>query len=424
MFGEREIGMKTSLARVLSVFGRRTPVMGEVAAARSALASNMFRLAAYSPDDLLSQKGLSIYDEMQKDAQVLSCLNTKKFAVLSEGWDVLPASDEPADVEIAGFVKFCLDDMRGSVQDMLFKVLDALAKGFSICEINYKVIADGRYAGMIGLDSVKSKDPSGFGFDLDEFLNIRGLVLAGPGSKADLPAEKFIIYTYMPGYELPHGQSDLRAAYKHWWSKDVILKFWNMYLEKFGMPTAKGAYRRGMPKDQQDDLLRVLDKIQQETAIVVPEDVQIELLEAQRGGDAGYREAVEFHNKQIAKAILGQTLTSDEGTREGTHALAQVHMDVLSFYLQKLKRDLEETVMREQLIRRLVDFNFGPGSAGILPAGGRRDGGATGYPRFALGRLDRRNLEQVGTLISDLVQGKVISPDESWIREYLGIPAA
>jgi phage gp29-like protein len=170
--------------------------------------------------------------------------------------------------------------MRGSVQDMLFKVLDALAKGFSICEINYKVIAGGRYAGMIGLESVKSKDPAGFGFDLDEFLNIRGLALAGPGFKADLPAEKFIIYTYMPGYELPHGQSDLRAAYKHWWSKDVILKFWNMYLEKFGMPTAKGAYKRGMPKDQQDDLLRVLDKIQQETAIVVPEDVQIELLEA------------------------------------------------------------------------------------------------------------------------------------------------
>ena len=432
--------MKTTFAqKIMQKFTQRTPVLAEVAAAQTRLASTTFRLAAYSPDDLLCQKGLSIYDEMQKDSQVRSCLNTKKFAVLSEGWDVQPASDDPRDVETARFVKFCLDDMRGSVQDMLFKVLDALAKGFSICEINYKIIADGPYAGMIGLDSIKSKDPSAFGFDMDEFLNVRGLMMAAPSFKADLPPEKFIVYTYMPGYELPHGQSDLRAAYKHWWSKEVILKFWNMYLEKFGMPTARGSYRRGMSKDQQDDLLRVLDKIQQETAIVVPEDVQIELLEAQRGGDAGYRDAVEYHNKQIAKAILGQTLTSDEGVREGTHALAQVHLSVLYFYLQKLKRDLEETVMREQLIRRLVDFNLGASRRMVNGEWLMANGGASvrsstinhqpstipnGYPRFSLGGLDQRNLEQVAGLVTKLIDGKVIAPDEPWIREYLGIPAA
>ena len=410
--------MKTTLTqRILEKFGRGKPILEEVAAAQTRLASNAFRLASYSPDDLLSQKGLALYDEMQKDSQVRSCLNTKKFAVLSKGWDVQPASDDPGDMETARFVKFCLEDMRGSVQDMLFKVLDALAKGFSICEINFKIVQEGPYAGMVGLDSIKSKDPAAFGFDMDEFLNIRGLIMMAPGLKTDLPVDKFIIYTYMPSYELPHGQSDLRAAYKHWWSQEVILKFYNMYLEKFGMPTAKGSYRRGMPKQQQDELLRVLDKIQQETAIVVPEDVAIELLEAQRGGDAGYLDAIEFHNKQIAKAILGQTLTSDEGSRVGSLAMAKVHLDILGFYLDKLKRDLEETVMREQVIRPLVDFNF----SGQPPAASRQ---RPAYPRFTLGSLEERDLEQVGGLIAKLIDGKVVAPDEPWIREYLGIPAA
>ena len=410
--------MRTTLAqRILEMFSRKKPLLEEVAAAQTKLASTTFRLSAYSPDDLVSQKGLAIYDEMQKDSQVRSCLNTKKFAVLSKGWDVQPASDDPGDMETARFVKFCLEDMRGSVQDMLFKVLDALAKGFSICEINYKIIQEGPYAGMVGLDSIKSKDPAAFGFDMDEFLNIRGLIMMAPGLKTDLPVDKFIIYTYMPSYELPHGQSDLRAAYKHWWSQEVILKFYNMYLEKFGMPTAKGSYRRGMPKQQQDELLRVLDKIQQETAIVVPEDVAIELLEAQRGGDAGYLDAIEFHNKQIAKAILGQTLTSDEGSRVGSLAMAKVHLDILGFYLDKLKRDLEETVMREQVIRPLVDFNF----SGQPPAASRQ---RPAYPRFTLGSLEERDLEQVGGLIAKLIDGKVVAPDEPWIREYLGIPAA
>ena len=414
------------IERIAERFGRRGPVMGEVAASRAMVATSAFRLAAYSPDDLLSRKGLAIYDEMQKDAEVRSCLNTKKFAVLSEGWDVLPASADAMDVEIAEFVKHCLVEMRGSVQDMLFKVLDALAKGYSICEIVYRVIPDGRYAGMIGLEAVKSKDPADFGFDVDEYLNLRGLVLSqGVGDQVALPAEKFILYTYMPTYELPHGQSDLRAAYKHWWSKDVILKFWNLYLEKFGMPTAKGAYRRGTPKAQQDDLLRVLDKIQQETAIVVPEDVQIELLEAQRGGDAGYMDAIEFHNKQIAKAILGQTLTSDEGMREGTHALAQVHMDVLGFYVQKLKRDLEESVMGEQLIRRLVDINLRPNGVGndrcLVPEGGPGQRPAptetgpgqrpapTGYPKFVLGNERQGIQESRGQGIPDPLEPSIPS---------------
>ena len=417
--------MKTSFVqRIMEKFGRKSPVLGEVAAALSKMATSSFRMASYSPDDLVSQKGLAIYDEMQHDSQVCSCLNTKKFAVLSKGWDVQPASDDPGDVEVAQFVKFCLEDMRGSVQEVLFKVLDALAKGYSICEINYKVIESGKYAGMIGLDSIKSKDPAMFGFDMDEFLNVRGLVTSTPGMKAELPVDKFIIYTYMPGYELPHGQSDLRTAYKHWWSKEIITKFWNMYLEKFGMPTAKGAYRRGMPKDQQDELLRVLDKIQQETAIVVPEDVQIELLEAQRGGEAGYQNAIEFHNKQIAKAILGQTLTSDEGTRVGSMALGQVHMNVMGFYLEKLKRDLEETVVREQLIRRLVDFNFAGGPVAVSRRGRRRYVEGKNYPRFMLGSVEERDLNLLGGLITQLIEGKVVSPDEPWIREYLGLPAA
>lgn len=401
--------MAASIAeRVLGMFGRKPPVMEEIAAARSGLASSAFRLAAYSPDDLVTRKGFAVYDEMQNDAQVRSCLNTRKFAVLSKGWNVRPSSDSPEDVRVARFVEFCLHDMKGSVPEMLFKVLDAVAKGFSICEINYKVIGGGPFDGMIGLASVKSKDPAEFGFDLDQFLNVRGLTHQGLSGQSRLPAEKFIVYTHMPVYELPHGQSDLRAAYKHWWSKEVILKFWNLYLEKFGMPTAKGTYRRGVPKDQQDELLRVLDKIQQETALVVPEDVTVELLEAQRRGEAGYLAAIEFHNKQIAKAILGQTLSSDEGSRVGSLALARVHMDVLRFYLERLKRDLEETVMREQLIRRLVAINFGTDRC----------------PLFTLGNLEEKDLELLGGLITKLIDGRVVEPTEPWIREYLGIPAA
>jgi phage gp29-like protein len=414
----------TGWAKVPALFSRRKPEMNELAAA-DRFAGALGRAASYNADDLVSTRGFEIYDRMQRDAQVAACLNVKKFAVLSRGWQVHPAGQSPEALRAAEFVRFCLEDMRGSVLDALYKTLDAVAKGFSVLEINYKIIEGGRFGGMIGLASIKSKDPSQFKFQVDEFLNVRGLTTSpspslsrrgdrsSPLSKGGLrgvdalPPEKFIVYTYMPRYESPYGMSDLRAAYKHWWSKDIILRFFNVYLEKYGSPTAMGSYQRGMPKSQQDELLKVLDKIQQETAIVIPEDVKIQLLEAQRGGEAGYLEALAYHDKQIAKAILGQTLTTDEGLRYGSFALAKVHLDVLRMHLEKLKRDLEETVMREQLIRRLMEYNFGS---------------AEHCPRFSLGTLEQRDLAVVGDLVTRLITGGVIAPDETWIREYLGLP--
>ena len=389
----------------------RKPPVGEVATARGTLAAELGRIAPYNPDDLIGKRGYAIYDQMQRDAQVQACLMIKKLAVLSRGWEVHPASNDPRDVEVADFVRFALESMRGSILDVLYNVLDALAKGFSVLEMNYSVLDGEPYSGRVGLASIKAKDPSTFAFDTDEYLNVKGLRRTGLSDlrppTSDLSPEKFVVYSYMPRYESPYGTSDLRAAYKHYWSKDILVRFMNLYLEKYGSPTAKGSYKRGTPKASQEELLRVLDKIQQETAIVIPEDVQIELLEAHRGGEAGYLQAIEFHDKQISRAILCQTLMTDEGTRVGSFALAKVHLDVLKMCLRKLKRDLEESVMGEQVIKRLVDYNFN----------------TSAYPTFSLGPLEDTDVVQLSGVIEKLVSGQIIKPDEEWIRGYLGLPS-
>jgi len=402
---------------ILSHFlmGRRSPPLGEIASARGSI--NGWQIAPYNPDDLIGKRGYAIYDQMQRDAQVQACLTIKKLAVLSRGWEVHPASNDPNDVEMADFVRFVLEDMRGSILDVLFNILDALAKGFSVLEMNYRILDKDPHRGRVGFASIKAKDPSTFAFNTDEFLNVRGLTrtpaamlgrdLKSRPSIASLDPAKFVIYSYMPRYESPYGTSDLRAAYKHYWSKDILTRFMNLYLEKYGSPTAKGSYKRGTPKQAQEELLRVLDKIQQETAIVIPEDVQVELLEASRGGEAGYLQAIEFHDKQISRAILCQTLMTDEGSHVGSFALAKVHLDVLKMCLRKLKRDLEESVMGEQVIRRLVDYNFT----------------ASSYPTFSLGPLEDTDVVQLSGVIEKLVSGQIIKPDEEWIRGYLGLPS-
>ncbi len=381
------------------------PPLGELAPVSGASLLGMTASLAL-PDDGLPG-GYAVYRRMQNDPQVKACLNTKKFAVLSQGWTLHAASESPEDLAVADFLRDTLTAVRGGLLDALHDVLDALALGVSLVEIVYRMNESGPYAGLVGLLALKAKDPDGFTFETDDFGNVTAL--RGPFG-VSYPSDKFLRYSHMPRYENPLGQSDLRAAYKPWLAKQQLLRWWTKYLEKFGMPTVTGSYdaERGYGVDQQRELLALVAQVHNESAIVLPSDMHLGLLETARAAPAGFLEAVEYQDRAIAKSILGQTLTTDGSASGATFALGSVHQDILLFYLHKIQRDLEETVIGAQLLAPLVRYNFGPN----VPC-----------PRFTLGTLDDGRLATAGRLIADLVAGKVIAPDEPWIRAYLGLPA-
>jgi len=315
--------------------------------------------SALDEDDLLRTRGERVYDEMLTDAQVQAALTVKKFGILDADWQIVPGGEDEASLQAADLVRFALGRLRGSVTRILLNALDALAHGYSVQEINYALCDEEPWRGYVVWHSIKSKPPRLFRLQTDEYRNLRALYLRLPGAEErPLRAEKFLIYSYNGTYESPFGRSDLRAAYKHWWAKQLLLKFWLLSLEKFGAPTVKGVVPRHVPDAERQELLRVLDRLQQETAVVLPEDVQVELLEGKSPMGAAYLQAVQFHNREILRAILGQTLATDEGLRIGSLALGQVHYRVMQMVLRVLRRELAEEVIEAQLFRRLVELNF------------------------------------------------------------------
>ncbi|HWP30573.1 MAG TPA: DUF935 family protein [Fimbriimonadales bacterium] len=309
---------------------------------------------------------LQTFEQMLRDPLIRSAVTIKKYGALAVPWRIVPAPENGGASEDArkraDFVEYAFAEMQGSITGVLLDAMDAIAKGYAILE---KIFVEDtrKYPGKIRFEAIRPKDPSLFGFEVDEFLNIKGLTLHVPGeSVRSLPVEKFVIFVYQQRYGFPSGESDLIPAHKHWAIKRELLKQWSSHLDKFASPTVLGKFKRGLPESAQTQLLDALEKLARQSAVVYPDDIEVSLLEGGREARSGYLEAIDYHNREMARAILGQTLVTEDSRRIGSLALGKVHLQVLIMQLAGLRRELAERVVNEQLIRPLIDLNFGAGS--------------------------------------------------------------
>jgi phage gp29-like protein len=205
-------------------------------------------------------------------------------------------------------------------------------------------------------------------------------------------------------HDEPWGTSDLRGAYLYWQVKRNLVKWWSAYLERFADPLLHGTYPSGTSQADIDKLFKALQSLQQETVMTHGEGTIVELLESSGKTTTDFNTALDYYGKQIVKAILGQTLATEQGSKAGSYAQAKVHKDTLETYIRKLKRSLEET-MNEQVIRDLIDLNFADRV----------------YPNFALS-LNDTDVVQLSQAIYQMITAGEVIPGEEWIRPALGWP--
>jgi phage gp29-like protein len=173
-----------------------------------------------------------------------------------------------------------------------------------------------------------------------------------------LPERKLLCFQYEADPENPYGVGLGQSCYWPWWFKKHGIKFWVVFMERFGMPFPLGKYPPGTPKEQQDALLDVLKTFTTDTAAKIPNTMEVDFLEAQRGSTvAVYDPFVDKMNAEISKAVLGQTATTEgtPGALGSEQARSQVRQDIVL-----ADADLLDEVITDQLIRWIVDFNVGP----------------------------------------------------------------
>lgn len=91
------------------------------------------------------------------------------------------------------FVLDNLQTMGGGVFSLLWRVLEALAKGSAVLEKLYEGRTTPPYPGLWTLKGFKAKNPALFTFEVDAFRNVRALILNAPdGQRIALTREQFM----------------------------------------------------------------------------------------------------------------------------------------------------------------------------------------------------------------------------------------
>ncbi len=195
-------------------------------------------------------------------------------------------------------------------------------------------------------------------FQMDR-LSLRQLRLAVDGSieGEELPEAKFLRHVPRTRLGLPLRRGMARPAAWAYLIQQFGLQDWAAFSEVYGMPLRVGKYNASASGADKRTLLKAVASIANDAAAIIPAGMEIEFHEVNgANGAAVFGGLLEYVDKQISKLVVGQTMTSDDGSSLGQ---AKIHNEVRLELLRADCRQMAVTINRD-LIKPFVDLNFGP----------------------------------------------------------------
>lgn len=335
-------------------------------------------------------------DIEERDLHYLGVLGTRKRSVAQLPITVTAASDAGDHKKHAEYVQSWIND--GVLAAGLFDMLDAIGKGFSVLECDWRA-----HLGHTCPREFVWRPQRWFGFD-----RIDGETVLLHEATGDVPLapHKFVVHRAKSKSGLTIRSGLARAASWAWMYKSFTLKDWSIFVQNFGAPVRIGKYEENAKPEDKDVLWRAVSQIAGDCAAIIPASMEIEFHEvsAKAASTDMYERRADWMDRQISKAVLGQTTTTDAVS--GGHAVAQEH--------RLVQEDIERSdaiaasgTINRQIVPNLVAFEFGPQDH---------------YPIVSIGRPDEVPLEEFASAFDKLGRQGLTAP-AAWARGRLGIPA-
>lgn len=300
------------------------------------------------PDEILAENGydFKIYRDLLTDPHLTATVQQRKLQILQMDWEVIQSSSSGlSSSEMKRKAERVLNDLP--LQRIMSEILDCVLFGMTIQEITYGY----NVAGELDPVRIEAKPQEWFIFNSNNELRIRkkstaGIYLYEEGEP--LPEFKFVVNRYHATYDNPYGDKILSRCYWPITFKRAATEFWQLMVERYGMPFLMGYHPSGWNQTQIDNFLDQLKEMINENVYAFPDTLKdmIELKESPTY-DIGqlYELLIRHHNTEVSKAVLTVTLTTDiQGV--GSYKAAEIHKEMLSYIGLSDKKIVEDGINR------------------------------------------------------------------------------
>lgn len=310
-------------------------------------------------DDGSLATAMELFEQMEeKDAHLFSIANTRRLALTGLDWQVISASEmrEGVDRAIAEEAAAYCREVLANVEtfdEVLQHLSLAIGRNIAIAEIVWDLVeCELRPVDLAAVDFAR--------IVFDESDRPRILTAEAPRDGVELTPNKFIVHTPHSVSGHPQRGGLLRVTAMVYLAKNLSLKDWMIFAEVFGMPVRIARYDSTATEDEKRELLHMLESLGSNAAGIFSRAVELQIVEANRGTSGPpYERLVDFLNREMSKAWLGQTLTTDIAGQSGSVAASRVHEEVRKDILADDIRKEGRTIRRD-LLGPMTRLRFGP----------------------------------------------------------------
>ena len=331
----------------------------------------------------------------ERDPHYLGVLGTRRRSVSQIEITVESASEDTLDLEIADMVREWLG--RDELTDEIFDILDCIGKGYSFTEIIWDT-SEGQWRP----ERLEYRDPRWFRFAQHDLKT--PMMLDTNGQEQPLDGFKFIYAQIKAKSGLALRSGLARVATWNWLFKAFTQRDWAIFTQTYGQPLRVGKWQAGATEDDKDTLFNAVANIGGDCAAIIPDSMMIEFIETGNLGASSdlYEKRADWLDRQISKAVLGQTATTDAVT--GGLGSGTEHREVQEDIERADARALT-AILNRDLVRPWVQLEYGPRPR---------------YPRLKIERAEAEDLNLLASSLGYLVPlGMKVSMSE--VRGKFGL---
>jgi phage gp29-like protein len=340
---------------------------------------------------------LAADDIRVKDLHYRAVLQTRTLSAAGLPIDVQPWDDSLAAQKAAELVQDALRNC--DLYYLVVHLMDAVAKGYAVAEVVWETSGSTWYP-----RAILPREAHWFTWDRDTGRLLR--LVDGSADGAEIPPYRMIVHAPPVAAGSPLLGGVARSALWAWVFKSYALRDWARFCELFGQPIRVGKYHRGASPEDVAVLKQAVFSLGSDAAAVIPQEMALELIEA--GGKSAsadlYLALIDYLDRQVSKAVLGQTMTTDDGS---SLSQAKVHAEVRADILRADARSIAATLTRD-LIAPIVRLNLGNDAP---------------LPILTLRVEEPEDMAALADQVVKLSQAGMPIP-QWWVRERFGIPEA